>query len=106
MGEPVTISTNEDLKNMQKKNIPRRPRGLISPEEYHKEKFTHEHNLNLNQDIIGSLDFYMSRCKQLTDYAKQVKAQAEKEVNELKEMIKKIGEENLRLKKLLKEKGN
>jgi len=99
------ISSNEDLRKFQERQRPHRPKGLITPEEHHADKMDHDFNLGLNKDVLGALDYKAERVKALEKHCEEVKAQAKKEIEELKDMVQKLGEENLRLKKLLKEKG-
>jgi hypothetical protein len=60
-------------------------------------------NLAMSEEVSSALSEKCERVKQLEKYVKEIKQQAENEVNELKDMVQKIGGENLRLKELLKE---
>lgn len=60
-------------------------------------------NLAMSDAVKGALDAKCERVNQLEEYAEEVKQQAENEVEELKQMVQTIGNENLRLKELLKE---
>lgn len=97
------ISNNEDLQKIQERRLPRRPTGMMGPEDQHIEKMGKQFNLGTNEAVLGALDYKAERIKQLKTHIEKITNQFKEEVEDLKEMVQKIGNENLRLKKLLKE---
>jgi hypothetical protein len=76
----------------------RLPRNLNHPVRRHVVDLGKQYNLGKNEGVVGALDYWKGR-------ALNSEAQAKEEIEELKDMVQKIGEENLRLKELLKENG-
>lgn len=97
------ISTNADMQKLQKQHLPRRPTGMMGPEDAHAEKLGKQFDLGRSESVLGALDYKAERIKQLNAHIEKMENQFKEEVEDLKEMVRKIGEDNLRLKKLLKE---
>ena len=71
----------------------------LSPKaEKHVADFSKDYNLSENQAIVGAVDYYQTRCKQLEKWGNDIKEQAEKEISELKVMVEKLIVENKQLK--------
>lgn len=78
----------------------------LSPQaEKHVVDFAKKYNLGEDQAIVGSIDYYQEQYYKWKAHAQKIEAQAKEEIGQLRDMVQKIGEENLRLKKLLKEHG-
>lgn len=60
-------------------------------------------NLAMSEEVSDAISEKAERIKQLKAHIEKIKKQFKEEVEDLKQMVRTIGEENLRLKKLLKE---
>ncbi|MCK5613883.1 hypothetical protein KAR91_69110 [Candidatus Pacearchaeota archaeon] len=60
-------------------------------------------NLAMSEEVSDALSEKCARVKELEEYSTNLYREYKREVNELKDMVQKIGEDNLRLKNLLKE---
>ena len=62
-------------------------------------------NLAMSEEASQALSEKCERVNQLEKYCEEVKQQAKTEVEDLKDMVRKFEDENLRLKELLRKNG-
>ncbi len=79
--------------------------GIMGPEG--KSPIDQDPNFNvaMSEEVTNALSEKCERVNQLEKYVKEVKQQAKTEVEDLKDMVRKFEDENLRLKELLRKNG-